>query len=60
MENLSAFRWPGANCIATPMRYYPRSAMPEVFPVILFYKYVAISDPESFAASQRALCSALG
>jgi len=30
------------------------------FPVILFYKYVAIAEPESFAAEQRALCSALG
>src|SRR5688572_18678811 len=29
------------------------------YPVILFYKYVAVADPESFAASQRALCSEL-
>ena len=34
--------------------------MPHVFPVILFYKYVAISDPSDFAAAQRTLCSALG
>ncbi|MDP9003851.1 MAG: rhodanese-related sulfurtransferase [Verrucomicrobiota bacterium] len=32
----------------------------EVFPVILFYKYVGISDAEAFAAEQRALCSSLG
>lgn len=30
------------------------------WPVILFYKYVALTEPESFAAAQRALCSALG
>lgn len=30
------------------------------WPVILFYKYVPISDPESFAAGQRALCVSLG
>lgn len=29
-------------------------------PVILFYKYVAISDPRGFAAEQRALCARLG
>ena len=29
-------------------------------PVLLFYKYVAIADPEEFAAAQRALCIALG
>ena len=29
-------------------------------PVILFYKYVAIDDPHSCAAEQRALCSSLG
>ena len=29
-------------------------------PVLLFYKYVAIADPGSFAESQRALCSELG
>jgi UPF0176 protein len=34
--------------------------MSENYPVILFYKYVAISAPEEFAATQRALCSALG
>jgi UPF0176 protein len=32
----------------------------EVYPVILFYKYVAISDADVFAAEQRALCSSLG
>ena len=30
--------------------------MAEVFPVILFYKYVAIADPHAFAEAQRALC----
>lgn len=30
------------------------------FPVILFYKYVAIADPAGLVASQRELCSALG
>src|SRR6266480_2642808 len=34
--------------------------MPAEFPVILFYKYVAIADPAGFVASQRELCSALG
>ncbi len=34
--------------------------MLEVYPVILFYKYVPIADPEGFAASQRALCKELG
>jgi len=34
--------------------------MPEVHPVILFYKYVTIADPEGFRAAQRALCEALG
>jgi UPF0176 protein len=29
-------------------------------PVILFYKYVAIADPQTFAAAQRALCIDLG
>ena len=29
------------------------------YPVILFYKYVAIADPEHFAVAQRALCSRL-
>lgn len=33
--------------------------MNEVYPVILFYKYVAIFDAEVFAADQRALCSSL-
>ncbi|MES2571438.1 MAG: hypothetical protein V4710_15465, partial [Verrucomicrobiota bacterium] len=31
-----------------------------VCPVILFYKYVPIVDPDAFAAAQRALCSDLG
>lgn len=30
------------------------------WPVILFYKYVAISDPESFATEQRTVCVSLG
>ncbi len=30
------------------------------WPVILFYKYVPLSDPEGFAAEQRALCVSLG
>jgi UPF0176 protein len=34
--------------------------MSEVYPVILFYKYVPIENPEVFAAEQRALCSSLG
>jgi len=34
--------------------------MAEVHPVILFYKYIPIPEPGSFAASQRVLCSALG
>ncbi len=34
--------------------------MPEAHPVILFYKYVEIADPASFASSQRSLCTALG
>lgn len=34
--------------------------MSAAFPVILFYKYVAISDPAGFVASQRELCTALG
>jgi UPF0176 protein len=29
------------------------------YPVILFYKYVEIPDPDAFAASQRALCQSL-
>ena len=33
--------------------------MAEAYPVILFYKYVAIPEPESFAAAQRALCVSL-
>lgn len=31
----------------------------ESWPVILFYKYVAIADPTAFAEQQRALCSTL-
>ncbi len=31
-----------------------------VRPVILFYKYVAIDNPQEFAADQRALCVSLG
>jgi UPF0176 protein len=34
--------------------------MPAEFPVILFYKYVAIAEPAALAAAQRELCSALG
>ncbi len=30
------------------------------YPVILYYKYVPIHDPEHFAADQRALCRELG
>ncbi|MGI9088692.1 MAG: rhodanese-related sulfurtransferase [Chthoniobacterales bacterium] len=30
------------------------------WPVILFYKYVAIAEPEKFAAEQRAFCDSLG
>jgi UPF0176 protein len=32
----------------------------DCYPVILFYKYVSISAPDTFAASQRALCCELG
>lgn len=32
----------------------------EVWPVILFYKYVPVADPERLAAEQRALCVSLG
>jgi UPF0176 protein len=31
-----------------------------IYPVILFYKYVDILDPEIFAGQQRALCELLG
>jgi UPF0176 protein len=34
--------------------------MSEIYPVILFYKYVEIAEPEEFCASQRALCERLG
>jgi UPF0176 protein len=30
------------------------------YPVILYYKYIAIDDPQSFAAAQRELCVRLG
>jgi len=30
------------------------------FPVILFYKYVEVSDPAAFAGAQRQLCTELG
>ena len=30
------------------------------WPVILFYKYVAVAEPEEFAQAQRSLCSSLG
>jgi UPF0176 protein len=32
----------------------------EPWPVILFYKYVAIADPSAFADEQRQLCASLG
>jgi UPF0176 protein len=34
--------------------------MPAEFPVILFYKYVAIADPAALVAAQRELCATLG
>lgn len=34
--------------------------MSHLFPVILFYKYVGISDASDFADEQRTLCSGLG
>ncbi len=34
--------------------------MSEVYPVILFYKYVPIDDPAGFVEEQRTLCSSLG
>lgn len=34
--------------------------MSDAYPVILFYKYIPIADPETFAAGQRGLCSSLG
>lgn len=34
--------------------------MHEPWPVILFYKYVAIAEPESFVAEQRRICTELG
>lgn len=36
------------------------SKMSPEFPVILFYKYVAVADPAGFANAQRALCVDLG
>jgi UPF0176 protein len=41
----------------------PSTSIPEVaaaYLVILFYKYVAIADAETFAAEQRELCASLG
>lgn len=35
-------------------------AEPESWPVILFYKYAPIAEPERFVDEQRALCSELG
>ncbi len=46
------------NCIAPPLRYL-RGVSPS-HPVILFYKYVPLAEPEIFAAEQRARCSRLG
>jgi UPF0176 protein len=34
--------------------------MTAIFPVILFYKYVTIEDPDGFVETQRSLCSKLG
>jgi UPF0176 protein len=34
--------------------------MTVTYPVILFYKYIAIADAETFAAQQRELCGSLG
>lgn len=34
--------------------------MPNLYPVILFYKYVALSEPETVAHAHRALCTDLG
>ncbi|HEV7406509.1 MAG TPA: rhodanese-related sulfurtransferase [Chthoniobacteraceae bacterium] len=34
--------------------------MHAAYPVILYYKYVRVDDPEALANEQRALCSALG
>jgi UPF0176 protein len=34
--------------------------MAVTYPVILFYKYVAIADAKTFAAEQRGLCGSLG
>lgn len=36
------------------------TASQDVWPVILFYKYVAIADPQQLAATQRELCVRLG
>lgn len=36
------------------------SAPSAIWPVILFYKYVPLEEPERFAAEQRELCSSLG
>lgn len=45
------------NCTTIPDLAPPASG---AWPVILFYKYVAIADPEHFAREQRALCLRLG
>ncbi len=34
--------------------------MSDAWPVILFYKYVSIAEPERFAAEQREFCASLG
>lgn len=47
------------HCIGSTLRYLV-ALMAADYPVILFYKYVAIADPQSFAAEQRTLCSGLG
>ena len=47
------------HCLVLRLRYC-WGDMPAAFPVILFYKYVVIADPDGFATSQRSLCSALG
>jgi UPF0176 protein len=44
----------------TPAANLAAASVRDVYPVILFYEYVLISDPDSFATEQRALCSSLG
>ncbi len=46
----------GSTCLR---RFLRADIMPHSFPVILFYKYVPIRDPERFAAEQRFLCTSL-